>query len=205
MIRGTFVFLAAAALGVPVQAGDGVFGKGLKIYPKSEAHYIKQFSGPTISPCGPCFGYNRTQWRSWGEACNEPQPVDPGPVKYAPPAEEAIPEPEKKGTPATPKIETGPKATEKKDPPVIAPEKKEPPKVDAPKPPDVKPEVPKIELPKPPEAKPGLEPKTENTSIVLPLPSVPTPLPVPPAPAPLPVPAVVPLPLPTVIVPISSK
>ena len=48
-----------------------------KIYPVLENRYIKQFSGPTISPCGPCFGFHKTQWRSWADACGEPHEAAP--------------------------------------------------------------------------------------------------------------------------------
>lgn len=181
MTRGAFVFLATFGLVAPA-AADGPFAnKGLKLYPKSEARYIKQFAGPTISPCGPCFGYYRTQWRSWGEACNEPQPVDPGPQKYVPPPE-PVPEPEKLGTPAVPKIDAGPKPPEKKEPPVLQPDKKEP----LPE----KKDPPKLDIPMPKAEVPQV-----NTTVVVPVVKLAEPA-VPAAPAPPPVP------LPTVIVPI---
>lgn len=42
-----------------------------KIYPLSDAHYIKQFCGPQICP-GACFGYFPNTWRSWDAACGTP-------------------------------------------------------------------------------------------------------------------------------------
>ena len=46
--------------------GCGHFG--LVIYPRCEYRYIKQFCSPTIAP-GSCFGYFRTNWTPWQEAC----------------------------------------------------------------------------------------------------------------------------------------
>jgi hypothetical protein len=73
-----------------------------RIYPKSEACYIRQFCGPQLSP-NACFGYFPTQWRTWDAACGTPVPAVPvpGPTgdkrEPAPmPAVPAIPSPDKK-------------------------------------------------------------------------------------------------------------
>ncbi len=41
---------------------------GLRQYPFSDKRYIRQFCHPTICP-GSCFGYFKTQWTPWGQAC----------------------------------------------------------------------------------------------------------------------------------------
>jgi hypothetical protein len=79
----------------------GLFAKkdcpGRHANPVFDSRYIKKYCGPTVN-CESCFGFYRTQWRSWAEACNEPEPETPGPVVYPPaapaaevPAEEAKP------------------------------------------------------------------------------------------------------------------
>jgi len=62
-----------------------------KIYPVLENRYIKQFTGPTISPCGLCFGFHKTQWRSWADACGEPHEAAPTRATSAAPEEAPLP------------------------------------------------------------------------------------------------------------------
>src|SRR5262245_17656984 len=65
-----------------------------RIYPCSDAKYIRQFCGPQVCP-NACFGYFPTQWRTWDAACGTPvapaaMPVppvdkkDPMPIPAAP-------------------------------------------------------------------------------------------------------------------------
>lgn len=62
-----------------------------KLYPVLDNRYFKQFSGPTISPCGPCYGFHKTQWRSWADACGEAQEAAPTRVTSSPPEEAPAP------------------------------------------------------------------------------------------------------------------
>lgn len=63
------------------------------VYPLSERRYIKQFAHPTIAP-GSCFGYFKTQWTSWPEACPG-WPADPlNPSIYAPRVPQPASQPE---------------------------------------------------------------------------------------------------------------
>jgi hypothetical protein len=80
-------------------------GQQMKINPKFEYFYIKHYPQPHIN-CGTCFGYYKTQWKSWGEACGQPEEViitDPGaPVsgsKEAAPAPKPATEPTPAPTP----------------------------------------------------------------------------------------------------------
>jgi hypothetical protein len=53
----------------PRSGWRGPYGPfGLKIYPLFERRYITQFPCPTVAP-GTCFGYRKTQWTRWDEAC----------------------------------------------------------------------------------------------------------------------------------------
>lgn len=73
------------------------------VYPLSERRYIKQFGHPTIAP-GSCFGYFKTQWTSWPEACPG-WPVDPiSQSIYAPRVPQPAPQPPE---PATPPADKG--------------------------------------------------------------------------------------------------
>jgi hypothetical protein len=91
MIRTTLCAVAAAALAAGTAAASDPCPTGCdkcqragarrakepqptcdtRIYPKSEACYIRQFCGPQINP-NACFGYFPTQWRSWDAACGTP-------------------------------------------------------------------------------------------------------------------------------------
>jgi hypothetical protein len=68
-----------------------------RIYPKSEACYIRQFCGPQLSP-NACFGYFPTQWRTWDAACGIPVPAAPAAAAPAPTGDKKEPAP----TPAVP-------------------------------------------------------------------------------------------------------
>jgi hypothetical protein len=70
---------------------------GLTQYPLSEKRYIKQFCNPTIAP-GSCFGYHKTQWTAWGDACPQwcNDPAVAAPSLLAP----GQPQPAAPGTPA---------------------------------------------------------------------------------------------------------
>lgn len=81
----------AVADEIPTLFGHKTKSVPPKIYPVLENRYIKQFSGPTISPCGPCFGFHKTQWRSWADACNEPQEAAPTRVTIVTPEEAPAP------------------------------------------------------------------------------------------------------------------
>jgi len=129
------------------------------VYPKAESLYLKRFTQPQIN-CGACFGYYKTQWRSWSEACGEPETVYTSPSAAKP--VEKVPEPKS----ADPKV-ADPKPT---DPDVkpIDPKPAEMPKV-VPMPvplPDVKPVD-----PKPPES---------GRSSMLPVPAMPVSITMPP-------------------------
>ena len=67
----------AVADEIPTLFGHKTKSVPPRIYPVLENRYIKQFTGPTISQCGPCFGFHKTQWRSWADACGEPQEATP--------------------------------------------------------------------------------------------------------------------------------
>jgi hypothetical protein len=166
--------------------------KAAKPYPLSEHKYIKQYPGPTIA-CGSCFGYFPTQWRSWSEACNEPQVVDAGPHRIEAPVESSKPMP----TPEKPR----------EQPPVPKPAEKPAEKPPEPKPPELK----KPE-PKQPDAKPGrnvaLPPLIPAPNPVVVMPPVPVGIEVvvPPVPKLIPtIPAEPKTPVPTVIVPLGSR
>jgi hypothetical protein len=157
-------------------------------YPLSDRHYIKQFAAPTIG-CGSCFGYHATQWRSWAEACHEPQIVEPGPQRVEAPVEPV---------PAVPPIEKprekppAPKQAKPMEPAKPAPKKAEP-----------KPNK-KVELP-------TLIPAPAPVIVMSPMPfSVPTKaeIVVPSIPVAKPIPMLNEAPatvLPTIIVPLESK
>lgn len=187
--------LAAAYLAAPASAADKPLrtllggspaaAKAPKTYPLAESRYIKQFAGPSIS-CGACFGYYHTQWRTWGEACNEPQPVDPGPQKMIEPVEPVpvtVPEIEK---PAVPKSE---KPKEPAPAPMPMPKEKLP----DPKPPEKK----KVQaMPSIPAPLPAVQSPASNP-IQIAIPAAPQLVPALPA---IPTPSI-----PTIIVPLSSK
>lgn len=143
------------------------------IYPKSESLYIKRFTMPQVN-CGACFGYYPTNWRSWAEACNQPDIV----YESAKPAD---------SKPTEPKT-TDPKSAEPKpmQPNVTDPKPIEPKKPDPLDPKPIEPKKPDPLEPKPvpvPEPKP-IEPKkpgdggkssqapvnARTVSIVIPLP-----------------------------------
>jgi hypothetical protein len=69
-----FRFLAAGvfALATVNAFADDRCADRPRIYPKFENRYIKSFPKPHIN-CGACFGYYPTQWRSWAEACGQPE------------------------------------------------------------------------------------------------------------------------------------
>lgn len=126
---------------------------GLKQYPLSEKHYIKQFCGPHIVP-GSCFGYFKPQITPWGQACpnyvGEPEIAH----AYAP----AITQPAVAPTPETPK--TAPK---------VETPKVETPKADAPKVMPTIPTIPKVEeIPGKPPTTPILPGKLPAPAPVLP-------------------------------------
>jgi len=104
---------------------------GMKQYPLSEKHYIKQFCGPHIV-AGSCFGYFKPQITRWGQACpnyvGEPESV--GTVVYTPIAQPAQ---------AAEPVKETPKST-----PLAAP-KVDAPKVEPIKPMPTIPTIPKIE------------------------------------------------------------
>ncbi len=81
----------AVADEIPTLFGHKTKSVPPKIYPVLENRYIKQFSGPTISPCGPCFGFHKTQWRSWADACGEPHEAAPTRVTSSTPEEAPAP------------------------------------------------------------------------------------------------------------------
>lgn len=81
----------AVADEIPTLFGHKTKSVPPKIYPVLENRYIKQFTGPTISPCGPCFGFHKTQWRSWADACGEPHEAAPTRVTSATPEEAPAP------------------------------------------------------------------------------------------------------------------
>jgi hypothetical protein len=163
MLRHTLAAVAATlALTLSATAGDKgpryVLGpsKLPKSYPIFEHKFIKGIPGPTVS-CngGSCFGYHHTQWRSWAEACNEPQSVivDAGsPATTMPPATPMPPAANGNGN-GTPKAE---------------PKKADPPKAEQPKK-----ENTSIPLPAPQKLPaPAAKPVT-NFEIVIPAPAVP--------------------------------
>lgn len=81
----------AVADEIPTLFGHKTKSVPPRIYPVFENRYIKQFTAPTISPCGPCFGFHKTQWRSWADACGEPQEAAPTRVTSAAPEEAPAP------------------------------------------------------------------------------------------------------------------
>ena len=54
---------------------------GLKQSPLLEKRYIRQFCRPTIAPDS-CFGYHKTQWSAWTQACPNWGPDLPHPGPY---------------------------------------------------------------------------------------------------------------------------
>lgn len=132
------------------------------IYPKSESLYIKRFTMPQVN-CGACFGYYPTTWRSWAEACNQPEVV----YESAKPADPKSTDPK----PADPKSpDPKPMQPNLTDPKPIEPKKPDP--LD-PKPIDPKPIEPKPIEPKKPGdgGQSSQAPVNARTvSIVIPLP-----------------------------------
>lgn len=93
---------------------------GLKIYPRMESRYIRQFCGPHICP-GSCFGYFKPKITRWNEACpnyGEPavdqfvaaptyqsqQPTTPAVIETAPEPKAKIPPISDSGPKPMPKL-----------------------------------------------------------------------------------------------------
>jgi hypothetical protein len=156
----------AALAGTAVANDKGAAGRS---YPTFEKQYIKRYTHPQIN-CGACFGYYPTQWKSFNEACGQPDLV-----YGAAPAEVKKPE-----TAPTPKV---PDATPPKTPdpvPTTPMTPTTPPKTSnpVPVPVDPKPIDPKPIDPK----KPGDSGKSSQVPAPLPAKTVSITVPVPPVP-----------------------
>ncbi|MGL6075092.1 MAG: hypothetical protein ACRC8S_13110 [Fimbriiglobus sp.] len=138
---------------------------GLKLYPRSELHYIKQFCGPHIVP-GSCFGYFKPQITPWGQACPMygdavAEAMNSGPRTYTPAA--TTPETPPSNNPSGPTPKLPEPKTLPKDPmtpkiPDMLPKSND----TFPKIPDVIPSKPPVIPVKPPTATP-MVPKLEGT------------------------------------------
>lgn len=80
---------AAECAACPTHGRKDCGACGLRQYPRSEKHYIKQFCKPTISP-GSCFGHFKPQITRWSDACPNwaagREVVHPGAAAYHPQA-----------------------------------------------------------------------------------------------------------------------
>ncbi len=145
------------------------------IYPKAESLYIKRFTTPQVH-CGTCFGYYKTAWRSWSEACNEPE------IQYS----NSTPE----GKPALEKA-PDPKLSNPDVKPTIPDVKPLDPKPIDPKPADLKPMLPRVPDPVPLPDPKGTGPG-KSSFLPVPVPATPVSIsvPVPEAPPAPPVPTI---------------
>ncbi|OWK47521.1 hypothetical protein [Fimbriiglobus ruber] len=103
---------------------------GLRLNPRFESRYIRQFCQPTICPSS-CFGHFRTQWTRWPQACPNWQDADTVGTDYTPPSPPQ---------PATTPLQE-PRSLDQSTPPAAKP------KTDAPAAPATPPTVPDITPP----------------------------------------------------------